>query len=389
MRPGSFHHLRKTWGISQTLGGTPREVPIALAGLLVFVLVCVRLLQAPMGWNAGFYGKASLSQLHDPAPLWEVSLDPSQWEGLLAEGGPLAYLLEKRGVLEGQVHEVHTAATDLPVLPTDHFQGGPRVAMRYGTGGHKLLAELYQASSGLAVLSGPVTVSLEEPWVADESPGFDLSFLGMLPKGTDRVVWLDYSVLRVPTKVMDGLRAAWKKWEFSPSDRLADALAPPFCYARWMGEAVLMVRVADQEQVETELQRRYPDSVVPKVAQWREGARVEGLDWQSKPAWFFWQDRVVATPTGGVQRLSRFLTDRKEQGEYTVSQAFDQEFNRLAKLEKGWHVCLLESSSDSPVWWGLLLRIDSKGDRTARGYLVVELRPEGSWSRSPSVGDKK
>lgn len=387
MRPGSFHTLHNKWGLSQARGDTPREVPIALACLLALVLVAVRMLEAPEGWNPGFYGKARLTQLHDPAPLWEVSLDPTGWEDLLVEGGPLAYLLGQRGALEGQVHEVPSEVVEAPVLPSEHFQGGPRAALRYGTGGHRLTAELYQASSGLAVLSGPVNVSLEEPWSGTESPGFDLSFLSMLPKGTDRVVWLDYSALRLPTKLMDGLRAAWKKWEFSPADGLADALSPPFCYARWMGEAVLMVRVSDQERVETELQSRYPDSVVPKVAQWREGARVEGLDWTSKPAWFFWQDRLVATPTGGVERLSRFLADRKEYGEYTVSQAFDQEFNRLARLEKGWHVCLLESSSDSPVWWGLLLRIDSKGDRTARGYLVVELRPEGSWSRSPSSGD--
>lgn len=380
----SFH--RSLFGDTGSRRGPDRDRPAGLSLIAMIVLAAVVLLSPRSPWSPPFFGAASLNDLRSPESDWEMVVDPTGAQELLADERYFGYLFDTSVFPRGTVRLTSQGERAEPQLEASTlFFGGPRAALRFGRAPLTAKAELYQAGSGLAVLSGPIVADCSALLVAPENSPPDLTSLTLLPREVERLALLDYRSVRLPKALLDKLLGQFKKWEFYPNQRLSQALAPPFGYAEWDGGSILSIGVKDPDLVKKEIQERYPDSVVPKTVNWAETARIEGLGSDDKPAWFFRGDSLIVTPLGGTRRLERLLRERHERGMVSVSRDFDQEFSRLAESEEGWHFCLLDRSPDKPVWWALLLRLEKGQPGVARGYLIVEPRPKWTWDEGERV----
>lgn len=320
-------------------------------------------------WVPPFPGKASLRQVSQQPRGTEVLIDPRGGERLLDAG-----LDALGGGHEGTVRLCDTAADYVgPQLATGvPFQGTPRAALRSRKNGFSLESELYQSRDRL-VLSGPLVVDIDSSFFARHSDGLPLDCLATLPRDTEKAVVLDISAVRIPQQLEKTLLKELERWEFRPSLSLARGLRTPLCYARWDGAAIIMMGLQNASAVKQELASRYPPSLIKTAATWAEGTRIVGLDRDRKPAWYFRGDQLVATPTGGVDRLARFLTQRYQAGSLSLSPGFDREFQRLANSQKGWHLCAIENSSEARTRWAVLLRWQPARRDRAEGYLLVQL----------------
>lgn len=383
----SFHRSLFGEGGSRSRVSSDRPAGILLIAAVVVVAVVLLSLRSP--WNPPFYGSASLNELRSPESEWEMVVDPSGMHELLSNERYFAYLFNNSIFSPGSARLVYPSERTEPLLETTKlFRGGPRVALRLGSGHLSAKAELYQAQGGLALLSGPAAVDCSDLLAAPEENPPGLGSLTHLPREVERLALFDYRSLRLSPTLVEKILVQLKKWEFYPQERLKEALSPPFIYAEWEDGPILSIGVKNSSLVKEEIHERYPESVIPRTVTWAETARIEGLGSDDKPAWFFRGDSLIVTPHGGTRRLERLLRERHALGMVSVSQHFDREFSRLARSQEGWHVCLLDRSAESPVWWALLLRLENDNPGIARGYLILEPRPKMNWEHKWSSEDR-
>jgi len=307
-------------------------------------------------------------------------LDPRGWERSLQ--GSLSYLFDYDILISDPTLFGQTLSFDPNLTPERYalFSGRPRVAFRQSVLETQIEGELFDAPSGANLISGPVRVTIPSQFLAPRigtAPSLDI--LRLLPYDVEKVLFLDTASLALPEDLKEALRTQWKRWEFEPLTEFRTVLASPFCYAQWRGGALLMSGIKWNEGFQSQVESRFPRSVISSKGTWSAGTQVKGFEREHKPAWFVRGDYLVASPKGGVERLAEMLSTRFERAKsFRKTSPLIREMERLSSPEKGWHVCIIERSPKSPIHWILVLTFDRESVGNAHGYLIVELRPDSN-----------
>jgi len=257
------------------------------------------------------------------------------------------------------------------------FQGEPGLVARYRSEEVSIQANLYQAATGLGHLSGPIEVTVGSDLVKPNLKGVSLDALDQLPLSADKILLADRTCLLIPGDLKSKMKEQWERWEFFPYEDLNGVLGNTVVVSMWEGGAVLLAEVESQTRVRELIEKRFPDSVIRTTSSIVQGTTVTGFYQGRKPAWCFWGDYLIATPEGGVDRLSGFLEERFQNALSFRPESFlAGEVRRLGGRETGWHLCLIEKDRGRSIRWAVLLRWSDLENRTARGFLTVEVLPE-------------
>jgi hypothetical protein len=263
-------------------------------------------------------------------------------------------------------------------IPYSHLYAGyPRIQVGQRSDSYRLGAHLHQPEVGKSLFSGPVEGWLSTDVYRPTEPGMELDTLALLPRETERALLLDTRGLHLSKPLRARLMEQWKRWEFEPYISLSEAFGAAFCYAQWEGLDLVVSDIQSREPIDKALDRRFPPNIIELVSTWSHGTPIWGFEKTSRPAWMIRGDHFIATPDGGVDRLDRLLLERYEHDfSFRPVSPLLKELNRLAKSQKGWHVCIIEQRPNSQVHWAALLRWPVADKGKIEGFLVVWLPPD-------------
>jgi hypothetical protein len=272
---------------------------------------------------------------------------------------------------------VRMTRQDGQVAFNELYRGFPRAKVEQRSDSYRLSTELYQPKVGRNLFVGPIDGWVDTELYRPNTVGISLGALTFLPRRTERAVLLDSRGLRLPKDLRARLMEQWKRWEFEPYVSLANAFGPSFCYAEWQGGSLVVADIKSLSAVENVLSSRFPPRVVDMASTWSFGTTIWGFEKTTKPAWMLRGDRFLATPDGGTDRIARMMSERYERDcSFLAESPLLKELQRLASLEKGWHLCIIEQRPSSQLHWAALLNWPEAGGSKVEGHLVVWLPPE-------------
>lgn len=346
---------------------------VAPAGLLIiclFVLLGIIQLTLPNLWIPPRAARPQKYDISIAGSDWLVQLDS---RGLASD-----QFLRIFGLIPSDKPGLVGLSWDQVVIPElgSRFGATPRGRLVLGQEGFQLSSVLFDVDSDGRTFGGPVRAQINSKLVVPKAKTVGLELLRSLPSNIDRLFLVDLDILSLPPELRTQLLKQWSRWEFDPLSDFLTALESPFCYLQWQGLTVLQSKLKSQAKLDRLLERRFPKSIIPTTFGISQGTTIYGFESESKPAWYSRGDYLVCATDGGVKGLSRFLSERFRKTSFRPRDVLLEQFQRLSKTEKGWHVCIIERSPDLPVHWALLLRWNSDLSGRADGYLVIQLQDD-------------
>jgi hypothetical protein len=360
---------------------------LVTVGLLALALVAMR---PEPGFQPTSAGRASLSRaLRPDQPGWQMQMDlkglgwtVEQAERALSElSGQQVKLADQSNQLlhltqlEGQPLSVDPATRQVSRSDPDPVFGGkPSLVFEWSKRAFTLRGTLFRSTGTSRLLSGRLVGVLPFTGLAGSDEGFTLDQLGPLPGDLDRLLAIDPTTLRFLSTYRTPIQEQWNRWEFYPFKTLRTALGPALVYARWKGETLFCIGVKEPDTVTRAIEQRFPESVIRTAVRWSHGARLRGFD-PDGPAWLLRGDHLLATPTGGTQRLDSALSAALEPRKPFARESSNllTELARLAATEDGkWHLVVAVKDPQRGYQWGAVLRWTRRKGTGATGFLVVD-----------------
>lgn len=255
------------------------------------------------------------------------------------------------------------------------FDGSPAAVWEWSQGAFLMRGNLYSRDSRFGLFSGRVMGSLPFSGLLPTGDGFSLGGLRYFPHQVEKMVVIDPSLLRLAPLYRERLQKEWDRWEFFPFQELTGAIGRSMAYLRWKEESLFLFHLRDRATIEKEIARRFPDSVVSSKTLRAFGALIRGFE-PHGPAWVLRGDTVIATPSGGVQRIEELLQLTMSDRSFHKPSALLSELQRLATDSQGWHAVILYNETKAPLRWGALVRWPEPGVSRVSGFLVIEAKPD-------------